>query len=229
MDDRSIAFARGLEERDATLAAAISDVDDLQRATEDVRRRADEVAASLAAVPGRREIAAAAVERARDELEARRPGVVRAERELEDSERSGDADRREAARRALERARDTLALAEHRLARAQDEVADVDRDEQEARAEATALEERARALSEQVQAHPRVSRQGAEPPRHGLDGTIAWASQARAALWVVRSGLDDERERVVREANELGASVLGEPLAATSVAAVRERLERAAS
>jgi hypothetical protein len=90
------------------------------------------------------------------------------------------------------------------------------------------LEERSRAVSGRVAALARVSREGAEAPEPGLEGTIAWASRARAALWVVRSGLEGERERVVREANELGASVLGEPLAATSVATVRKRLERAA-
>jgi hypothetical protein len=40
--------------------------------------------------------------------------------------------------------------------------------------------------------------------------------------------LETERERVVVEANVLGASVLGEQLGASSVALVRRRLESAA-
>jgi hypothetical protein len=64
-----------------------------------------------------------------------------------------------------------------------------------------------------------------EPPGPGIAGVLEWAASAHAAVLVVRSGLETERERVVREANELASSVLGEPLYATSVAAVRRRLE----
>ncbi|MBA3788673.1 MAG: hypothetical protein H0X21_08270, partial [Actinobacteria bacterium] len=53
-----------------------------------------------------------------------------------------------------------------------------------------------------------------------------WVSRAHAAVFVARSGLETERERVVREANELAASVLGEPFSATSVDVVRKRLEQ---
>jgi hypothetical protein len=42
---------------------------------------------------------------------------------------------------------------------------------------------------------------------------------------VARGGLETERERIVREANELASSVLGEPLYTASVAVVRRRLE----
>jgi hypothetical protein len=45
-------------------------------------------------------------------------------------------------------------------------------------------------------------------------------------LLLVRAGLAAEREAVVREANELGSSLLGEPLGATTVARVRERVAR---
>ena len=64
-----------------------------------------------------------------------------------------------------------------------------------------------------------------EPPGPGIEGVLEWAARAHAAVFVARSGLETERERVVREANELAASVLGEPLYATSVALVRQRLE----
>ena len=60
-----------------------------------------------------------------------------------------------------------------------------------------------------------------------LDGALEWASRARGALLLERSGLAREREEVVREATELLASVLGDPLTATAVAGVRERLARA--
>jgi hypothetical protein len=74
----------------------------------------------------------------------------------------------------------------------------------------------------------RVSRAGLESAAPGLDGIDEWGSRVAAALLVVRSGLDTERERLVREANELAASVLGDRDVGTSVALVRARLERAA-
>ena len=49
-----------------------------------------------------------------------------------------------------------------------------------------------------------------EPPRPGLAGALDWTSRARAAVFVVRSGLEQERERIVREAEELGVALLGE-------------------
>jgi chromosome segregation ATPase len=61
----------------------------------------------------------------------------------------------------------------------------------------------------------------------GLERVIAWASHTRGALLVEHSNLTRERENVVREASELLGSVLGDPLAATSVAGLRERLSSA--
>jgi hypothetical protein len=46
-------------------------------------------------------------------------------------------------------------------------------------------------------------------------------------LLVVRSGLETERERLIRQANEIAASVLGDPAHATAVSRVRAELERA--
>jgi hypothetical protein len=88
------------------------------------------------------------------------------------------------------------------------------------------LESTARALADRLAHVPRVSHGASQVPAPGLAGTIGWGDRAHAALFVVRGGLDTERERVVREANELAASALGEPVSATSVAGVRERLER---
>jgi len=53
------------------------------------------------------------------------------------------------------------------------------------------------------------------------------AAAGVAALFVVRGQREGERERLVREANELGGSVLGEQVAGASVALVRRRLEEA--
>ncbi|MCZ7587950.1 MAG: hypothetical protein M5U27_03630 [Gaiella sp.] len=52
-----------------------------------------------------------------------------------------------------------------------------------------------------------------------------WAAHVRSVLFVVRGTLEAERERIVAEANVLGASVLGEDLGVSSIALVRRRLE----
>jgi hypothetical protein len=52
-----------------------------------------------------------------------------------------------------------------------------------------------------------------------------WGTRARAALLVARSQLASERDAVVRQANELGASVLGEPLPALSAGEIARRVE----
>jgi uncharacterized phage infection (PIP) family protein YhgE len=61
----------------------------------------------------------------------------------------------------------------------------------------------------------------------GLEDTLEKLSQRRGALLVEHSNLARERDAVVREASELLASVLGDPLTSTSVAGLRERLRRA--
>jgi hypothetical protein len=61
----------------------------------------------------------------------------------------------------------------------------------------------------------------------GLDATLEALSHRRGALLVEHSNLVRERDAVVREASELLGSVLGDPLTSTSVAGLRERLERA--
>ena len=60
-----------------------------------------------------------------------------------------------------------------------------------------------------------------------LDGAVEELSQRRGALLLEHSNLARERDAVVREASELLGSVLGDPLASTSVAGLRERLKRA--
>jgi chromosome segregation ATPase len=61
----------------------------------------------------------------------------------------------------------------------------------------------------------------------GLGTTLEELSERRGALLVEHSNLARERDAVVREASELLGSVLGDPLASTSVPGLRERLERA--
>jgi hypothetical protein len=72
-----------------------------------------------------------------------------------------------------------------------------------------------------------VSESGRAQPGAELSEIVEWGGRAHAALFVVRGGLAVERERIVREAGELGSVVLGEPVAGSSVGAVRRLIERA--
>jgi hypothetical protein len=227
-EDVLLRLARELEARDQRLAAAIAEVEELQRSADEVRERASAIEDFLARLPLEQEAAEEALREAAGDAEVRRLAADDAGVELERAERSGDRERVAAARRAHVRARDAAASAERKAARAAEALEELVREEQSMRAEAPRLKERARELAGRLAAVRRISRRAAAPPGPGLDGTIEWGARARAALFVVRGGLDAERERVVREANELAASVLGEPAAATSVSLVRERLARRA-
>ena len=209
-------FAEELERRDADVAAALTGVERLQAEVEELRAHAAAAAAFLDALP------ATLAERAADErgaIEAR----DRAERTARDAEqvveRAQKDDPRLEAERSLQQARDALHAAEFWVAQARETHAELERDGAARRVEAESLARRAIELAPRVRDVPRAS--------PDLGGALEWASRSRGALLLERSGLAREREEVVREATELLASVLGDPLTATSVAGVRERLARA--
>jgi chromosome segregation ATPase len=226
-DERALGLARELEHRDEALAASIAELVELEAEAAALGTQAAELAQFVERLPEARRRAEGAIDEAEEERECRRAEFKRAEDALAEAEQRRRPDDEEvaAARRAVVRTRDALASAERKLARAADEAARLEARAAESEAEVPRLEGLAHRLAERLRSLPRVSRAGATEPQPGLEGALDWAGRARAALFVARSGLETERERVVREANELGASVLGEPMFATSVALVRRRLE----
>lgn len=227
VDERTIELARRLEEDDERLAAALATVAELHGVVAGIRERAAVLADVIASAPERRAAAEVTIAEAGRELDRRRDEAARAEQELAEAERSRDERRLASAQRALERSRESLAAGERRVERVTDARAGLERELAEAEAAIPVLEDEARAVSRRLADVPRISQTGLEPPGPGLDGVDEWASRVAAALLVVRSGLDTERERLIREANELAASVLGDGDVGTSVALVRSRLERA--
>jgi hypothetical protein len=181
---------RELERQDAAVAAAIEAATAVERSLEGLRARAVGAAEALARLPGDR----ARVVEAR-ELAARAFGEARAAVDAADEEEAASA------RRALE-------LAEARAADAEAAIAAVEREAAAAEAERDHVDADARVLSERLAALERLHQ--VEPPSAGLAGALDWTSRARAAVFVARSGLEQERERIVREAEELGAALLGE-------------------
>jgi hypothetical protein len=51
-----------------------------------------------------------------------------------------------------------------------------------------------------------------------------WASRAHAELFVAAGQLDAQRDRVIREANELATMLLGEPTYGATVAQLAQRV-----
>ena len=227
VDQQLLAYARQLEETDAALAQAIREAAELERETQELAAKARAATGLLARLPAARAAAETAVADARAERERRQRAADEAHARFERSERRGKAEEIADARRAVVRTGDELRTAEDRLTRAVAARERVERDAEAVTRDVPRLEQAARKLAERFAALPRVAQRAGEAPAAGLDGTESWAARAHAAVFVARSGLETERERVVREANELGAAALGEPVAATSVALVRRRLEQA--
>ncbi len=88
--------------------------------------------------------------------------------------------------------------------------------------------EEAAAAREAHELRERAARVEADPPAgESLEELAAWATETRAALYVRRAQVAAQREAAIRQANELGSALLGEPLVAQSAALVARRVEEA--
>jgi colicin import membrane protein len=227
-EESLLAAAAELEARDERVAAELARIGGLSARTGSVGNRARELATFLKAVPVElaeleREEAA---HRARLDL-ARADEEAAAQRleELEGARRA--ADRRAQAERERERAREAGSDAMRGIERVQARRRDLLAEEQSSQAETRRLVIEAREVASALRHESRISAAGKDEPGESLAALTSWADRAGTALLAVRVGLDGERERIVREANELGGSVLGEALGGSSVSVVRRRLEHA--
>jgi hypothetical protein len=214
--DALLIFAEELERRDADVARSLVEVERVEREVEEIRVHGTAAAAFLASLPGALAALEADERAAADEQTAAGAAVREAEATLE---RARKDDQRLAAARALEQARDRAHAAELWVSQGREAYA---RLEGERRARS---EESQRLAAHATELGPSV--RGVPPPSAGLDDALEWASRARGELLLERAALAGERDTLVREATELLASVLGEPLVATAVTGVRDRLERA--
>jgi hypothetical protein len=117
-------------------------------------------------------------------------------------------------------------MAMRRLESALEHAAELDAHADAAEQESASIAARAAEVAATLLARPRLSGEAVAVPGASPAGVAEWGTRARAALLVARSQLTSERDAVVRQANELGASVLGEELPALGIAAVAERVER---
>ena len=229
--DRSgelIAYARDLEQRDEDVARRIDEAGGVLRRVDDVRVRAERVRVALDALPAEIGRAEHAVTEAQArEADARRE-AAEAERELENvrsSKRAGE-DAKAAAERAARRAGVLVADAADGVGRQQERLRLLRSDQVALRAEAEGLAVEARTVARDVAVLPRLSESGRRSPGPSLEEIVEWGARAHSAIFIVRGGLESERERIVHEASALAASALGEQVAGASVAIVRRRLEQ---
>jgi chromosome segregation ATPase len=227
---QALAHAAELERRDTEIATELDAVRSLEERVGAIRERVGVVREALERVPleqeslGRlRDEADAAVAAARAEAERTAARVA----SLESGRRKRD-DELDRARKEAATARDALADALATRTRIDERGSALAEEERVLRAEAGELAEAAVRVAEDVRDVGRVTESAGRAPGTSHAALEEWGSRVRSALFVARGILETERERVVVEANVLGASVLGEQLGASSVALVRRRLESAA-
>jgi hypothetical protein len=215
MDARALAELSGLNRRDEALAASAARLLELEAAVVRVRERAEAIERFFAAYPDEEARLRAAIDAASAALEGRREELAMAESELAAAHTD---DAREHAERAVARAVDHVSLAESALVRARSEHKAFERNAAELPAELTALETEARGVAA-------ASHLAEPPPSAEPRGLANWASRARAELFVALSQIDTQRERVIREANELASMLLGEATYGSTVAQALERVQ----
>jgi chromosome segregation ATPase len=223
-----VSRATDLEEQDRAIAARLEVLRELADRAGDVRTRSAAVHDSLQHLPvaleeldRRRREAEAATDTAREELR-------RAEERLAALERSRRPKRAETerARREAETASQGLADAESNVERLRARGEQLRTDARTLAEEAAVLARSAASIAADLRRAPGVAEDAGRAPGETLPELEDWGQLVRSALFVVRGTLEAERERIIIEANALGASALGETPGASSVALVRRRLER---
>jgi hypothetical protein len=220
-----LAVLRELERADEEIGARLDELDDLAAGLDQIRVKTQELQAFAARLPGERERRGAELERTRAEVAEAARVLARAEESL----RTAKPDRAREAELFAVRARDRVSIAERRAAEAGKAAGDLENRVSEAAVEGDTLHARARTLSADLRGRPRIAEDAGKEPGAGLDRVAAWGEAARAALFVARGQLAAERDAVIRQANEIGAVALGEPLPAMGTGALARRVERAAS
>jgi hypothetical protein len=226
MTDRRLEILEDLERDEEAVAAELAEIDELYAACENLRGAALELVAFLGRLPDERVAAEREIEESTRALEAAADAAERAERELAAAEAAGDAERLAAARRFQIRTRDALGVVERRAREALSRASELEAAAKAAEERADELASRARELADALGRRPRVAVEAGVRPGADPAGIAEWGTQARAALLVARSQVAAERDALVRQANELAANVVGDPVAAMSAAGAAELLRR---
>ena len=218
MDARALAELDLLGRRDDELASSAAQLLELEAAVARIRARAETIDRFFAAYPDEQARLATEIDEATAAVERRRDELMTAEGELASARTDDD---RERAEKTAARAVDHVALAEATLLRIRSEHEVFEREAAGLPTELTALEAEARTIA--ASAHlPEL------PPSAGPRGLTEWASRSHAELFVALSQIDTQRERIIREANELASMLLGEATYGSTVAQALRRVQAGA-
>jgi hypothetical protein len=209
MDDRALGELRHLASRDSELAGRAGELRRIDDEAAAIRAGAEAVDAFLAAYPEEEGHLLSELAAAEQDVAGRRGELVEAEQALA---RAADDEARAHAEGARHRAADHVTVAQARVDRAEAALAELRRAATRCPAELSELYERAASLP------------GIAPPPEP-SSLVDWASHAHAELFVASRQVDAQRERVIREANELASMLLGEPTYGATVAQALARAE----
>jgi chromosome segregation ATPase len=207
VEERAVDELRRLADLDAVLSAGAASLRRRDAEVAALRQRAEAIAAFFAVYPEEEGRRGDELREAQHELTQRREELADAERRLDQAH---DEEARIHAERAVARAIDHIAVAESRSRRAQSAHDELEHDATALPRELIELEARARTV-------PDVPALGSS--------LVEWASHAHAELFVAAGQLDVQRERVIREANELATMLLGEPTYGSTVAQALARVQ----
>lgn len=207
MNAGAVTELRRLAELDASLAERSAALRSLDAEVAAIRARAEAIEAFFSSYPEAETRRKGELKEAEAEVERRHQELAAGEQRLTEAR---DADVRAAAEHEIARARDHIAVASNRLLRSQSAY-----DE---------LERKAAALPRELDELEAAARAVDDTPL--LSGSLSeWASHAHAELFVAAGQVDAQRERVIREAHELAAMLLGEPTYGATVAQALARVE----
>ena len=204
-----VSHAAELERRDAEVAEGLESLAEVADRAAALRARAAEIRETLERLPDDLDELGRRADEASAELEAARTEAAQAD------------ERVVALSRSRRRKKEELDRAEREGALRATEPGLRDEADELARAGTSIAGELARMH--------RVPDAAGLQPGKSLAELEEWGLLVRSAVLVARGTLETERERIVVEANVLAAGALGEPLAGSSVALVRRRLEELAS
>jgi hypothetical protein len=211
-----------LERADEEIGAVLAGLDRLAGELDSIRAAALDLKAFHERLPAERARLSAELERAQAEAVAADEALA----EAEEAVRRAEPEQGREAERFLVRTRDRVSVAKRRAMEAGSRRGHLEDEVGERTMQGDQLHGRARALAAELGSRPQVAGDAGKEPAAGLDGLQAWTEVARAALFVARGQLASQRDGLIRQANEIGAVALGEPLTSASAAVVTRRVRR---
>ena len=225
-----VSQAAELERRDADVAEELRSLTDVAARARSLRARAAEVSETIERLPDELDDLARREADAQTEVDTAQAGLTRAEERVAALSRARlrTQDELDRAEREASTARDLLDDTRAEFERLRARAGMLRASEHELHAETATLAHEANAIAAELMRIRRIPEAPGLEPGDTLVELEEWGLLVRSAVLVARGTLEAERERIVVEANALAAGALGEPLAASSVALVRRRLEELA-